>query len=117
MPTLGLLVNTLHIQESRALSPFQSQPLPGGLCAWEEESGGALLVGPALVVSAAPASRPLPQAEAAGRLEVVTLLRRLQGGADGLAPEGPPGGADHASEELVALQLDPGSGAMSKGQA
>ncbi|XP_015976983.2 60 kDa lysophospholipase isoform X2 [Rousettus aegyptiacus] len=56
-------------------------------------------------------------AEAAGRLEVVTLLRRLQGGADGLAPEGPPGGADHASEELVALQLEPGSGAVSKGQA
>lgn len=47
----------------------------------------------------------------------MTLLRRLQGGADGLAPEGPPGGADHASEELVALQLDPGSGAVSKGQA
>lgn len=56
-------------------------------------------------------------AEAAGHLEVVTLLRHLQGGADGLAPEGPPGRADHTSEELVALQLDPGLGAVSKGQA
>lgn len=75
------------------------------------------LVEPALVVSAAPASRPLPQAEAAGHQEVLRLLQHLQGGADGLALFGPPGRADHASEELAALQLDPGLGDTSKGQA
>ncbi|ELK01251.1 60 kDa lysophospholipase [Pteropus alecto] len=56
-------------------------------------------------------------AEAAGNLEVMRQLQYLQGGAGGLALMGLPGRADHASEELPALRLDPGLGDASKGQA
>ncbi|XP_039732499.1 60 kDa lysophospholipase [Pteropus medius] len=56
-------------------------------------------------------------AEAAGNLEVMRQLQSLQGGAGGLALVGLPGRADHASEELPALRLDPGLGDASKGQA
>lgn len=52
---------------------------------------------------AAPSLCSLPQAEAAGNLEVATLLQYLQTGADDLAPSSvsPPGRADCASEDLT----------------
>lgn len=58
----------------------------------------------------------LPQAEAAGNLEVVTFLQKLQGGAGAQAP-GPVSPSAPRRTEGFPMRLDPGLGNVSKGQS